>query len=363
MKKSGSDKTAYLTFSVTGGRYGIDASIVQEVVLVPKISPLELAPPFIVGVFNLRGKTVPVMNLAIRLGRDNPGRYSVFDSIIILKHGDRLFSILANKILGMVELAASQVDQAPDFGEWEDERTDLISGIYQAEDELTLILDKDEFFSLSMNDIPAIDDALDAPSTATKGARAKLPHSTSASVRDLYFNDLTEEDEAMLGDRAERLRVSLESESTGDLMAIAVIELSGEKLGVELDSVQGFSLWRQITQIPCCPPHIVGSMNLRGDNLTVVDIRALLGVPVGNEQSMPTIMIVLLESHAVGVPIHGVMDVIHVPTNQLTNTPIAGGTLDRKHLKGLVPYGEKLLTIVDVQGLLSSDMLVVNEEA
>jgi purine-binding chemotaxis protein CheW len=359
MKQHDNQSSAYFTFEIDNVRYGVDTLIIQEVILLPEIAPLEEAPHYILGAVNLRGKTVPVLSLSIRLGRDDPGRCNLSDSLIVLEHKGMLFSIVVNQIREIVNLTENQVDPAPSFGEWGEERSHLISGIGRTDQDMIMILDKEHFFSADSG-IPEFP----ADADPDEANPASNPPSQSASVhyKDIFCSNATAEDRAQFRARAERLKVPLASENTAGLIPIAIIELAGESLGIEMESVQGFSQRHQITPIPCCPPHILGSMNLRGDNITIVDIRALLNLPVNHQQSMPTIMILPSGEQSVGVAIHQVTDVIHVRIDDLSKVPIASGSLNRKHLKGLAPLGDKMLVIVDLKRLLDSSELVVNEE-
>src|SRR5665647_2867557 len=58
----------YLIFGHRGARYGLDVRAVRELVWLPELSPIEELPPYIAGVFNLRGQVVPVMDLGLRFG-------------------------------------------------------------------------------------------------------------------------------------------------------------------------------------------------------------------------------------------------------------------------------------------------------
>src|SRR5665811_2304944 len=58
----------YLIFGHRGARYGLNVRAVREIVWLPELSPIEELPPYIAGVFNLRGRIVPVMDLGLRFG-------------------------------------------------------------------------------------------------------------------------------------------------------------------------------------------------------------------------------------------------------------------------------------------------------
>ncbi len=57
-----------LIFDLDDARFGVDATLVRESVWLPKLTPVEEAPPYIVGIFSLRGQIVPVTDLNLRFG-------------------------------------------------------------------------------------------------------------------------------------------------------------------------------------------------------------------------------------------------------------------------------------------------------
>ena len=74
---------AILIFNLDDARFGVDATRVRESVWLPELTPIEEAPPYIAGIFSLRGQIVPVTDLNLRFG--HPARpYRLSDQIVIL---------------------------------------------------------------------------------------------------------------------------------------------------------------------------------------------------------------------------------------------------------------------------------------
>src|SRR5262245_16285487 len=87
----------YLTCSLQDALYAVDASIVTQILWLPVLTPIAEAPPDIVGVFNFRGKIVPVMDLARRLGHA-PQRYRLTDQVIVLEQADLLCGLIVHEV-------------------------------------------------------------------------------------------------------------------------------------------------------------------------------------------------------------------------------------------------------------------------
>jgi purine-binding chemotaxis protein CheW len=123
--------------------------------------------------------------------------------------------------------------------------------------------------------------------------------------------------------------------------------------------VREFSHLRRVTPVPCCPPHIAGNMNLRGDILTLVDIRGLLNIPA--EDAAAEVMVVESGELSIGVPVDKVLEVIYLLPADIASLPAAHGERN-EYCKGVVRYGESMVSILDMQKILAKGGLDVEEE-
>jgi purine-binding chemotaxis protein CheW len=164
------------------------------------------------------------------------------------------------------------------------------------------------------------------------------------------------------------LRQPLASEDVANLIPLAVIGLNGEYFGIDLKIIREFSALRVLTPVPCCPQHIVGQLSLRGDILTLIDIRAALNMPLagaGNGSShVPTGKVVVVETDAfkVGVLVDDVFDVMNLHPSEIREVPSAVHSQTEEYLRGTAPCGEKMLSILDLPKILTHGALTVNEQ-
>ncbi len=104
----------WLLFRVQGALYGIEAAPVREILALPQISPLSEAAPFVIGVVDVQGSFVPVIDLSLRLGR-SPGtlRLSVHDSLILLEWKDVRCGLVVNEVLRVCAISPQEEQQPP----------------------------------------------------------------------------------------------------------------------------------------------------------------------------------------------------------------------------------------------------------
>src|SRR5690554_902241 len=70
-KKSNTSDRQYISFSLDKDNYGLDVMIIESVERMSSITPVPKAPNYVLGVTNIRGDIIPVINLRKRLGMDD----------------------------------------------------------------------------------------------------------------------------------------------------------------------------------------------------------------------------------------------------------------------------------------------------
>jgi purine-binding chemotaxis protein CheW len=130
----------FLTFRLGGEEYGIDILKVQEIRGYDKVTRIANAPAHILGVINLRGVIVPIVDLRVRFGLAE-ARYDAFTVVIILNVAERVVGAVVDSVSDVLELAPEQIRSAPEIDAVVD--TGAITGlasVRQGESERMLIL-------------------------------------------------------------------------------------------------------------------------------------------------------------------------------------------------------------------------------
>ncbi|VAW81902.1 Positive regulator of CheA protein activity (CheW) [hydrothermal vent metagenome] len=128
----------WVTFRLAGETYGINVMQVQEVLRVSEIAPVPGAPHYVLGIINLRGNVVTVVDTRIRLGLTTS---ELTDStrIVIIEAAEHVVGILVDCVAEVVDLAMSEVETAPNVGN--DESAKYIQGVASRGDELLILVD------------------------------------------------------------------------------------------------------------------------------------------------------------------------------------------------------------------------------
>jgi purine-binding chemotaxis protein CheW len=127
----------FCVFRAGRERFCLSVLEVEEVVEWPKVTRIPLAPTFLMGIFNLRGTIVPLVDIAFTEGR-RPGLLPKHVVVALLKggaeHEDMRIGITADEVIGTFSATdESLLDQVPDVPH--------CRGMLRHEDRLALIVD------------------------------------------------------------------------------------------------------------------------------------------------------------------------------------------------------------------------------
>jgi purine-binding chemotaxis protein CheW len=137
-----------LTFALEPIRYAISILEVQEVVPLAELTPLADAPPFVSGIFNLRGKVVTAIDLRRRMGLERRP-WSRKTAVLVTPFQDKLFGLIVDQALSLIRLAREEMEPAPDFSSFLGSlQGQFIAGVGKWEGRLVPILDPRRIFSV-----------------------------------------------------------------------------------------------------------------------------------------------------------------------------------------------------------------------
>lgn len=101
-----------VTFLLGDGAFGINADLVQEVVKVSALTPVHHAPEYVLGIRNLRGRVVTVLDLRMRLDLGVSTRASENRVLIIDWQGEPI-GLLVDKIADTISVASDEIETTP----------------------------------------------------------------------------------------------------------------------------------------------------------------------------------------------------------------------------------------------------------
>jgi purine-binding chemotaxis protein CheW len=139
---------SYVTLGVGGETFAIDVALVREILDWRPVSHLPYAPPFLVGVIDVRDCTVPVIDLRIKLGLPpTPPTENTRILVLEVDLGERplVLGLMADRVYEVAEFAATALGAAPDVGvQW---NSQYIKALGRLRGEFVIIFDMEKLFT------------------------------------------------------------------------------------------------------------------------------------------------------------------------------------------------------------------------
>lgn len=128
----------WVTFRLEEETYGINVMQVQEVLRYSEIAPVPGAPDYVLGIINLRGNVVTVIDTRTRFGLPTT---EVTDNtrVVIIEAEKQVIGILVDSVAEVVYLKKSEIDSAPNVGT--EESAKFIQGVSNRDGELLILVD------------------------------------------------------------------------------------------------------------------------------------------------------------------------------------------------------------------------------
>lgn len=144
----------FLVFSLADTDYAIEVARVREIIGALPITRVPCMPPAVLGVINLRGKVIPIVDLRLRFGLD-PVDHGTRTCVVVVQSRGTEFGAVVDRVAEVARIAASEIEEPPTFGA--DIDTTYLSGIAKTGARVRLLLDIDR--ALSPSEFLALDAA------------------------------------------------------------------------------------------------------------------------------------------------------------------------------------------------------------
>ena len=128
----------WVTYRLGEETYGINVMQVQEVLRYTEIAPVPGAPDYVLGIINLRGNVVTVIDTRSRFGLP-PTETTDNTRIVIIESDEQVVGILVDSVAEVVYLKTSEIDVAPNVGT--EEIAKFIQGVSNRDGELLILVD------------------------------------------------------------------------------------------------------------------------------------------------------------------------------------------------------------------------------
>ena len=247
-------KNTHLYFQIGDSKYAINSASVLEIMKLPALDYPQKLPNNIVGLLKYNNFVINVVDIRFYLDIEVTP-YSSHNELLIVKTDEVIFGIITDKIIGILPFDSALVDQIPFF-----DAKMVIESLYKYNNETIFIVN-----------IYALENLLKQHSSIE----------SNIDIQALFPQDETSK--KIMAKRtksiAEKSSLRLVSEELHAKNKYISFNLNNDYYCIALDYVKEVLKDTSITNVPGTPDFIEGIMNLRGDYITVLNLKKFLSLP------------------------------------------------------------------------------------
>ncbi len=139
--------------------------------------------------------------------------------------------------------------------------------------------------------------------------------------------------------------------------------LAGKDYGIDIMKVKEIHKAEKFTFVPNSSPFVRGVYNMRGDIISVIDLRIFFNLPVkSNQKNFENMIILRLEDHTIGVLVDTIEKVIGIDSSRKQPPHPLFGDINIKYIDSVVENDNSLYIILDAEKIFSSDTSVESKK-
>ena len=150
-----------------------------------------------------------------------------------------------------------------------------------------------------------------------------------------------------------------ETRDAAAAMEVLVFALGDEAYAVDILKVQEIRGYSNVTRIANVPPFVKGVTNLRGSIVPIIDARIKFGLDDARYDKQTVVIVLNVGERIVGLVVDSVSDVLTLSADQIQPPPDFGVAVSTEHLLGLGSVDERMLILLDVERMMSSEELAL----
>ena len=304
----------YGSFFLNENEFSVSVKSIQEVVNEPEVySPVPLSPSYLLGLFNLRGAIVPVIDLTriLKLGEPNGEKHKERKIAIISYNGYKV-GLLFDKT---GEVFSSQVGELNEFQGNNSEEHHVVKGVFKLDEGKRILQLIDPEAIITLNGVPKTQEIKNS------------------------------QDEVM------------RSQAQGQRHQAISFRVGEAFCALDIESIQEILIIKKVDTNALATDKCIGAFNLRGSTVPLIDFGAILGyrdADLGENATSGSRRVIVLK-HAeglFGLLVDSIHNIVTFFENEIVPFPVFGKT-KREMFSGCITQGEDII-LLDAEHILSN---------
>ena len=136
---------------------------------------------------------------------------------------------------------------------------------------------------------------------------------------------------------------------------MVTFSLGGKDYGIDIMKVKEIAKYSQFTYVPNAPHFVQGVYNLRGDIISIIDLRKMFNLPVGEEDGVRNGLILRLDNRLLGIIVDKIDKVVGISSSSIQPPHPIFGDINIKFISGVVEHEKRLYIILDVERIFRKE--------
>ena len=141
--------------------------------------------------------------------------------------------------------------------------------------------------------------------------------------------------------------------TAGGSLQVATFYVENLLLALDIDLVQEINRHLEITEVPHAPPAVRGVINLRGDVVTVVDMRTILGLQRSDITAECRNVVIHSGGELIGLMVDRIADILSIPPSEIDAPPANIDGVESRFFRGVHTMDNSIAVILDVEEALT----------
>ncbi len=307
-----------VTFSLDGVEFGLDIDRVQEITPRTDITPVPGAPSFVLGVINLRGTIIPVLDSRLRFHLA-PQAPTPKTRIIIMNLAGQGTGLQVDAVSEVVRLDDLTIRETPPLVAGV--RSDYLAGMVTVGTRLITLIDLDKI--LDSSEFSQRELLLESNTATPAFGSGGLENLEEAAVEELPY---------------------------------VTFALGQESFGINLQQVEEIIELPPVTKVPDAPSYVLGVICLRDQVLPLLDFIQLLRVKDAAE-ARPREMVILLNfgEAKLGIAVDEIQEIIRLREEEILPPPQTLSETETSKFEGVVVRPDRMVSIIKVLNIIRGD--------
>ena len=141
----------------------------------------------------------------------------------------------------------------------------------------------------------------------------------------------------------------------GELRQFISFSVGAEEYGLELLRVKEVIRVREITWLPKAPSFVKGIINLRGDVISIIDLRDKFGLESREDTEQTRVIVVEMDGRLMGMVVDSASQVVRIPADQIDPPPPVPGGFSQEFITGVAKLEDRLVILLNPDAILTVD--------